>query len=163
MDAGEMGKLFANRDWEKTELGSLEKWPQSLKTSVGIMLKSRFPMFIAWGKSRVFLYNDAYAPILGEKHPGALGRTFFENWNEIWDDIYPSIQKIDRGEAVYFENLPLTMHRHEEGKLEETFFTFSYSPVRDETDNVAGLICTCVETTQQMKAENSLRAAFIQA
>src|SRR5690349_9058626 len=114
-----MGKRIAEFDWANLELGAIEQWPQSLRTSVSIMLQSKFPSFITWGKDRIFLYNDAYAPVLGEKHPKALGRSFYENWSEIWSDLSPLIEKIDRGEAVYFEDLPLWMHRHKEGKLEE--------------------------------------------
>ena len=152
----EIRRLFRERDWSATSLGPAESWPLALKTAVGIMIDSKIPMFIAWGRDRVFLYNAAYAPILGEKHPAALGRTFYENWSEIWPDIHPLIERVDRGEAVYLEDLRLIMHRHLQGRLEETFFTFSYSPIRDETSAVVGLFCACVETTARKRAEEAL-------
>ncbi len=152
----EMKMRFRQLDWAATGLGPSDSWPQSLKTAVGIMLNSQFPMFISWGKDRTFLYNSAYAPILGEKHPSALGRTFYENWQEIWSDIFPLIEKVDQGEALYLEDLRLIMHRHRQGTLEETFFTFSYSPLRNESDEVAGLFCAVVETTARKKLEEVL-------
>ncbi|TCS38330.1 PAS domain S-box-containing protein [Paucimonas lemoignei] len=108
-------------------------------------------MFLAWGKELCFLYNDAYVEILGAKHPWALGRRFQEIWSEIWQDLLPLIDKALAGEAVYHENLPLTMHRH--GYDEPVWFTFSYSPVRDDNGTIAGMYCACVETTEQVLAE----------
>ena len=155
----ECGKLARNIDWSKHTLGPVETWPQTLRIPVALMLDSRFPMFISWGRDRIFLYNDAYAPFLGEKHPKAFGRTFYENWNEIWDDIFPLIEKVDRGEALYFENLKLLMHRHRYGALEETYFTFSYSPIRNEEGNVEGLYCAVVETTETVFRRKELEVS----
>lgn len=152
----ETRKIAQCIDWSKHRLGPLENWPQTLKIAVSLILNSQFPMFVSWGEERVFLYNDAYAPILGEKHPLAFGQTFHENWNEIWDDILPLILKVEKGEAVYLEDLKLVMHRHRFGELEETYFTFSYSPIRDETGIVRGLHCACFETTARKKAEVEL-------
>lgn len=148
---GEVGALIRAHDWSTSPLGHPATWPQSLRTVVELMLNSKFPMFLAWGPELIFLYNDAYAEILGAKHPWALGRRFQEIWSEIWEDLLPSIEKALASEAVYHENLPLTMHRH--GYDEPSWFTFSYSPVRDESGNVAGMYCACVETTEQVLAE----------
>ncbi len=126
-------------------------WEQSLRTVVGLLLNSKFPMFIAWGPELGLLYNDSYAEILGSKHPTAIGGRFQDIWSEIWDDILPSIEQALAGNAVYHENLPLTVNRR--GYDEQTWFTFSYSPVRNEYGNVAGMYCTVVETTRQVLAE----------
>lgn len=119
------------------------------------MLDSGFPMFTAWGPELGFLYNDAYACILGAKHPDALGRRFEDVWPEIWPDILPMVEAAMAGHATYFENLPLVMKR--KGYDEQTWFTFSYSPVRDESGTVAGMFCACTETTDAVMAETALR------
>jgi hypothetical protein len=128
---GKVGALMRSHDWATSPLGDPATWPQSLRPVVGLLLESRFPMFVAWGKELGFLYNDAYADILGEKHPRALGRRFADIWSEIWPDISPLIASAMAGEATYREDLPLIMNRH--GFDEQTWFTFSYSPVRPKT------------------------------
>lgn len=140
-----------SHDWSASCLGHPAAWPQSLRTVVELMLNSKFPMFLAWGPELCLLYNDAYAEILGTKHPRALGRPLQNVWPEIWDDLRPLIGQALAGEASYHQNLPLTMHRH--GYDESVWFTFSYSPVRDESGDVAGMYCACVETTEQVLAE----------
>src|SRR6188474_2024374 len=112
-------------------------------------------MFVAWGQDLGFLYNDPYAEILGGKHPRALGIRFYDIWSEIWPDISPLIDAAMAGEATYREDLPLVMNR--KGYDEQTWFTFSYSPVRDESGNVAGMFCAVSETTQKVLAERALR------
>ena len=112
-------------------------------------------MFVAWGKELGFLYNDAYAEILGAKHPRALGSRFYDIWSEIWTDISPLIDSAMAGEATYREDLPLLMNRR--GFDEQTWFTFSYSPVRDEDGAIAGMFCAVAETTQKIVAEKALR------
>ena len=148
---GVTGALMRTQDWSRSPLGPPAGWPHSLRSIVGVMLNSKFPMFLAWGPELGFLYNDAYSEILGDKHPEALGCRFREIWSEIWDDIQPSVEQALRGHASYYENLPLTIHR--KGYDEQTWFTFSYSPVRDETDQVIGMFCACTETTEQVLAE----------
>ena len=142
-------------DWSSSPLGPPETWPQSLRSVVGLLLQSRFPMFVAWGKGLGFLYNDPYAEILGAKHPRALGIRFHDIWSEIWSDISPLIDAAMAGEASYREDLPLVMNRR--GFDEQTWFTFSYSPVRDESGKVAGLFCAVAETTGRVLAERALR------
>jgi signal transduction histidine kinase/CheY-like chemotaxis protein len=110
-------------------------------------------MFVAWGPELGFLYNDSYAEILGAKHPSALGSRFSDIWSEIWSDISPLIDAAMAGEATYREDLPLVMNR--KGYDEQTWFTFSYSPVRDETGKVAGMFCAVSETTQKVLAERA--------
>jgi PAS domain S-box-containing protein len=148
---GESGALMRANDWSASPLGPPQAWSQSLRAVVGLMLNSKFPMFIAWGEQLSFLYNDSYIDILGTKHPSALGRPFREVWSEIWADLAPLIERALEGEATYVERLPLTMNRR--GYFEQTWFTFSYSPVRDESGAVAGMHCACVEVTAQVLAE----------
>ena len=114
------------------------------------MEHSKFPMFCAWGEQLSFIYNDAYAPILGAKHPDAFGRPFEQVWSEIWPDIAPLVERALAGQASWLEDLPLTMHRH--GFDEATWFTFSYSPALDDDGNIAGIFCACTETTEKVVA-----------
>ena len=153
---GHVGQLMRSHDWSNSPLGSPDAWPQSLRSVVDLMLQSRFPMFVAWGADLGFLYNDPYAEILGAKHPAALGRRFYDIWSEIWPDISPLIDAAMNGHATYREDLPLVMNR--KGYDEQTWFTFSYSPVRDESGKVAGMFCACTETTNRKHAEDALRA-----
>ncbi|GEP12374.1 hypothetical protein MGN01_42190 [Methylobacterium gnaphalii] len=113
-------------------------------------------MFVAFGPELGFIYNDAYAEILGDKHPAALGRRFRDIWPEIWPDIVPLVEKALSGESTWSDDMPLRMNRR--GFDEQTWFTFSYSPVRDEQDRVAGMFCACTETTGRIRAEAALRA-----
>ena len=165
---GEVGAMMRARDWSASPLGHPRGWPQALRTVVGLMINSKFPMFVAWGPELAFLYNDSYRDILGEKHPQALGRRFHDIWSEIWDDIHPLIERALAGEATYADRLYLEMNRH--GYEEPTWFTFSYSPVRDEGGQIAGMYCACVEVTEQVLAEKyrneeneRFRALFEQA
>jgi signal transduction histidine kinase/CheY-like chemotaxis protein len=152
---GRVGALMRQHDWSGSPLGCPDTWPDSLRTVVSLLVQSQFPMFVAWGKDLGFLYNDPYSEILGAKHPAALGRRFYDIWSEIWPDISPLIDAAMAGQATYREDLPLVMNRR--GYNEQTWFTFSYSPVRDETGMVAGMFCACAETTQRVLAERGLR------
>jgi PAS domain S-box-containing protein len=154
---GQTGRMMAGLDWSTSSLGAPETWPQSLRSVVGLLLGSKFPMFVAWGDELGFLYNDAYAEILGAKHPGALGARFREIWSEIWPDISPLIDAALAGEATYREDLPLVMNRR--GYDEQTWFTFSYSPVHDENGRIAGMFCAVAETTGKVLAEQ--RQSFV--
>jgi PAS domain S-box-containing protein len=165
---GAAGQLMRERDWSSSPLGHPGTWPQALRTVVALMLNSKFPMFVAWGPELAFLYNDSYREILGDKHPQSLGRRFHAIWAEIWSDIYPLIERALAGEASYAERMYLEMNRH--GYDEPTWFTFSYSPVRDDTGHIAGMYCACVEVTEQVLAEKyrneeieRFRALFEQA
>lgn len=151
MGGGEVGRLMRSLDWTRSPLGPPRHWPQSLRSVVGLLLNSKFPMFVAWGPDLGFLYNDPYAEILGRKHPGALGARFHQIWTEIWTEISPLIDAAMAGQAIYREDLPLVMNRR--GFDEETWFTFSYSPVRNEEGKVAGMFCAVAETTAKVLAE----------
>jgi len=148
---GEMGALMRAHDWAASSLGVPSGWPQALRTVVSLMLNSKFPMFCAWGTDQTFLYNDPYIDVLGGKHPAALGGKFHEVWSEIWADLQPLSDRALGGEATYWEKLPLLMVRN--GYEEQTWFTFSYSPVRDDQGVIAGVYCACVEVTGQVLAE----------
>jgi signal transduction histidine kinase/CheY-like chemotaxis protein len=152
---GRVGALMRAHDWSRSPLGHPATWPQSLRSVVDLLLQSRFPMFVAWGPELGFLYNDPYADILGAKHPAALGSRFYDIWSEIWPDISPLIDAAMGGVATYREDLPLLMNR--KGYDEQTWFTFSYSPVRDESGRVAGMFCAVSETTNKILAERALR------
>ena len=152
---GKVGELIRAHDWSTSPLGAPQGWPQPLRTVVDLALQSPFPMFVAWGAELGFLYNDAYAEILGSKHPRALGSRFRDIWSEIWADISPLIEAVMAGRAIYREELPLVMNR--KGYDEQTWFTFSYSPVRDEAGQIAGMFCAVSETTRRVLAERALR------
>jgi signal transduction histidine kinase len=148
---GMMGATMRAHDWSASPLGHPRDWPQALRTTVGLILNSKFPMFVAWGDDLGFLYNDSYVAILGDKHPAALGNRFYDVWSEIWDDIHPLIVNALKGEATYIDRLPLKVRRH--GYAEEAWFRFSYSPVRDEDGAVAGMFCAVVEMTGEVLAQ----------
>ncbi|TCJ38864.1 PAS domain S-box protein [Parafrankia sp. BMG5.11] len=152
---GEVASLIRARDWSTSPLGEPGTWPQPLVQAVNLILSSRLPMFLAWGPELGFLYNDAYAVILAEKHPAALGGRFQEIWPEIWPDLLPLVQSALRGEPVYHENQHFVMNR--KGFDEETWFTFSYSAVVDDGGTAQGIFCAVVETTQTVLAERALR------
>ena len=152
---GRVGALMRDLDWSASPLGDPHGWPESLRTVVDLLLHSRFPMFVAWGPQLVFLYNDPYSDILRAKHPRALGARFQDVWSEIWADISPMIAGAMAGEASYHEDLPLVMNRR--GYDEPTWFTFSYSPVRDDNGAVAGMFCACFETTSRIITERAVR------
>ena len=147
---GEMGSHIASFPWERHALGPLEAWPQSLKTAVSLILNSRHPMWIGWGRQMSFLYNDAYLHVLGlAKHPWALGRPASEVWAEIWDVCGPLADKVFRnGEASFVDDVRLFMNRGD--VLEETFYSFSYSPIRDEHGDIAGLFCPSNDVTAKV-------------
>ncbi|MCJ2061741.1 PAS domain-containing protein [Methylobacterium sp. J-088] len=146
-----MGALMRAYDWSTTTLGPKERWPQSLVTLVRVMLNSQQPMFIAWGPDRTLVYNDTYAPMLGGRHPSALGRPFFEIWPEVRDAVGALMDRVFTGDPVHMDDLQLTLHRN--GYPEETHFAFSYTPVFGDDGAVAGLFCACTETTRQVLAE----------
>ncbi|AFY66493.1 signal transduction histidine kinase [Geitlerinema sp. PCC 7407] len=154
---GEMAALMRAHDWTKTPLGPVEHWPQSLRTTLSIILNSGYPMFVWWGKHYANLYNDAYRPVLGaSKHPQFLGQSGKDCWSEIWDAVGGMAERVmTAGEPSWAEDFLLLMDRY--GYLEETYFTFSYSPVRDETGGVGGIFCACIETTKQVLGERRLR------
>ncbi|MGO4288170.1 PAS domain S-box protein [Chitinophaga sp. RAB17] len=148
---GEMGALTRTYPWENTCLGHPETWPQSLRTTLSIILNSRFPMFLWWGAELTCFYNDAYRPSLGNngKHPGALGQPAQEIWAEIWEVIGPQIQQVlSGGGSTWNEDRLIPIYRN--GQLEDVYWTYSYSPVCDEYGEIAGVLVICNETTEKV-------------
>ena len=157
----EMSRRIREHDWSGSALGPLERWPQSLRTAVNLMLGARQPMWLGWGPAASFLYNDAYIDVLSPaKHPWALGRPTAEVWAEIWQQIGPLVRGVfEHGEASFVDDLRLFMNRGD--FIEETWYSFSYSPIRDESGVVAGLFCPCNETSA--KVIGARRLATLQA
>src|SRR4051812_206747 len=153
---GEMGERIRTLDWSKTPLGPIEQWPQSLKTSVSTSLGCAFPIVLLWGSELVLVYNDEYRPVLGAKHPAALGQPVAKAWAGIWDVIGPMLNHVmQHGDATRSRDLLLMMVRH--GYPEETYFSFSYSPIQAENGRVGGVFCPCIETTDKVIGERRLR------
>lgn len=154
---GEVGKLMRACHWDQTSLGSPADWSQSLRTTLSIILNSKFPMFLFWGSEHLCFYNDAYRPSLGNdgKHPNALGRPGVEVWPEIWDVIKPLITRVMAGgEATWSEDQLIPIYRNR--RLEDVYWTFSYSPVSDESDQITGVFVTCTETTKAVQSRQAL-------
>ncbi|MDV2992458.1 MAG: Sensor histidine kinase RcsC [Chroococcidiopsis sp. SAG 2025] len=155
LGGGEMGARMREKDWLKTPLGAPQQWSQSLKTAVRIMLTSRQPMFVWWGEELINLYNDAYKSIAGGKHPEALGQPAAVVWREIWDWVSPRAESaMLNNEGTYDESLLLVMERN--GYPEETYYTFSYSPIPDDDGGTGGIICANTDDTQRVIGERQL-------
>ncbi len=155
---GEMGALIRSYHWSDSPLGEPGSWPQSLKTAISIILHSKFPMFLFWGPDLICFYNDAYRPSLGQngKHPSMLGSRAVDSWQEIWSHIKPQIdQVLAGGEASWNEDQLLPIYRN--GKLEDVYWTFSYSSVCDESGMPAGVFVTCTETTDKVVTQQQLQ------
>jgi two-component sensor histidine kinase len=141
-------------DWSSNPLGPIPQWSQSLRTLSAAVLESAFPQCIVWGPERTTLHNDAFLPLLGRK-PLAQGRPFDEVWQEAWPAIGPFAERAYAGEATFIEDFPLLVHRS--GFSEQTYFTFCYSPIRDDNGHVAGILDTVIETTAKVRAEQRAR------
>lgn len=149
-----MGELIRSMDWTNTPLGPVDSWPQSLRATVSLCLASNFPISLVWGPQHVQIYNDGYWPICGEKHPYSMGQDFTECWASAWPVIGEAFARALTGETSFLEDQRIFLDRY--GYLEETFFTFSFSPIRDET-GVAGLFHPVTETTSRMLSERRTR------
>ena len=148
---GEMGELIRSKDWKNSSIGSIENWSPSLRTTLSIILNSKFPMFLFWGPDLTCFYNDAYRTILGTngKHPIMLGGRAEDFWQEVWGDIKPLIDSVlGGGEASWSEDQLLPIFRN--GRMEDVCWTFSFSAVNDEHGDACGVFVTCVETTKQV-------------
>ena len=155
---GEMSRLCRAMDWSSTPLGPVSGWSYSLRTTVHTVLHSRHPMFLFWGPELVQFYNDGYRPSLGRggRHPRALGMRGEEFWTDIWDIIGPQTHQVmTTGEATWHENQLVAIERN--GRMEEVYWTYSYSPVRDDDGSIGGTLVVCQETTPSVLSERRLR------
>lgn len=157
---GEMGERTRLFDWAQTIIGSPDQWPQSLRATLSILLNTKSPMFLWWGPELIQFYNDAYRPSLGDngKHPAALGQKGPDCWPEIWPTIQPLIdQVLSGGEAIWDEDQLIPIYRN--GKLEDVYWTFGYSAVKEESGRPAGVLVICAETTNAVKDRQKLKAS----
>ncbi len=153
---GEMAELIRAKDWSQTPLGPIETWPQSLRTAVSLCLASNFPINLIWGPQNTQIYNDGYRVVCGEAHPTALGQDYSVTWESAWPAIGEPFARARNGETSFLENQRMFLTRN--GYLEETFFTFSLSPIRDESGGIGGLFHPVTETTRTILAERRTRA-----
>ena len=159
---GEVRALCRELDWAGTPLGPVEDWPQSLRTSVSICLASGFPMMVMWGPDLVQIYNDAFPPVLHDKHPAALGQRARDCWPELWELIGPMYRSVlDTGQAVFWEDQLFQPRRR--GYVEEAYFTFSYSAIPDGSQRPAGIFVTCIETTAHVLSRAERQSAVREA
>src|SRR4028119_1732182 len=153
---GEMGALIRSRDWSLSALGGVEKWSQSLKTAIGLVLGSPYPMFIWWGDQMINLYNDAYIPILGQRHPEALGESAFNVWPDVWEVVGPQAEAVlKEGKSSWNKEALLIVERN--GYPEERYFTFSYSPVPASDGTPGGVFGAVTEETERVLNDRRLR------
>ena len=162
---GEAGALIRAKDWAATSLGPPGDWPGPLRTLTSLLLSSGQPMFLAWGAERIWFYNDAFVPILGRKHPQAMGRRSAEVWSEAWEVLQPLFASVFSGQPVHMDDYAIMLDRH--GELQEAHFAFSYTPVLGDDGKVTGLFGACLETTAQViatrekeEAESRLHSAL---
>jgi len=149
-NSGEIRDLVIDHDWSKTSIGEIEDWPLSLRITLADILHSSFPMFLFWGDDFLCFYNEAFRPSLGVngKHP-AIGKKAIVVWGEIWHIIGPLIQKVVvTHEPVWFEDQLVPFYRN--GRVEDIYWTFSYSPAFGEDNEVKGVLVTCMETTKSV-------------
>jgi signal transduction histidine kinase len=169
IDGGEVGALMRSKDWRNSDIGSPDTWPESLRNAISLLLHSRFAMFLWWGEEMIMFYNDAYLPILGKKHPGALGSKGHEIWSEVWPEIKPMAHEVlHQKKATLAEDQMLQINRH--GYIEQAYFTYSHSPVLLNTGEVGGVFCVVTETTEKVLSiakiknrEQQLQHLFTQA
>lgn len=151
-----VASLLDVTDWASGPLGPRSEWPACLHAAIGIMLPSQAQIVMFWGQEFVALYNDIYAPTIGNKHPHAFGRPAREYWNELWDDLEPLLKRVlDKGETIAAKDRPFYIERH--GYPETVYFDISYSPVTDQDGIVRGVFCIVNETTERVKADAALR------
>ena len=158
---GEMGGLMRAHQWARTSLGPPHNWPASLRTALRLLLNSGHPMYIWWGRELLCFYNDAYRCSIGaDRHPSSLGRPGREVWAEIWPIIGPQIEHVMSGRGATWNRnhlVPITRN----GRVEQVYWTYSYNPIDDESapTGVGGVLVICTETTEQVLAEQAMRAA----
>jgi PAS domain S-box-containing protein len=152
---GAVHALLRETDLARSPLGDPAGWPGPLRTVLELMLNSHAAMFLVWGPQHTFLYNDAYLPVLGAKHPRALARPMEESWGEVWDAVGPLLARTYAGESLHFTRHPFTIARN--GGMDPAWFDFSYTPVYIDKDKVGGALCVLTEVTHQVRAERALQ------
>lgn len=152
---GEMAERIRAHDWASTALGAAETWPPSLRATISLILGCGFPMIVLWGRDLIQVYNDGYRDLMGMKHPAGLGQPTRACWPEVWHINAPIYEGVWGGETFTFEDAlyPLTRSGH----LEDAWFTLTYSPLRDDAGEIAGILVTLVETTARVRADRALR------
>ncbi|MGG7579562.1 response regulator [Rhizobium sp. Nf11,1] len=155
---GKIGELLRHPAFDAVGLGPAESWPASLKHIAEMVLNSRQPKFVAWGPDLAFLYNDAYVPVFPDRHPAALGRPFREVWADIWEQFSPIVASTLEGRPQLFKELLIPMRR--DGRTEDTWFTFSYTPLRDDDGAIAGILCATLDVTDQVAAKRGEKLAL---
>ncbi|MBX4906522.1 MULTISPECIES: response regulator [Rhizobium] len=155
---GKIGELLRHPAFDAVGLGPVESWPASLKHIAEMVLNSRQPKFVAWGPDLAFLYNDAYVPVFPDRHPAALGRPFREVWADIWEQFSPIVASTLEGRPQLFKELLIPMRR--DGRTEDTWFTFSYTPLRDDDGTIAGILCATLDVTDQVAAKRGEKLAL---
>lgn len=148
------GQAIRQLDWTSSPLGPISNWSNSLRTTVGAILDSAFPQCLLWGPQRITIHNDAFLPILGYKPP-AIGRPFDDVWAEVWHIIEPLVERAYAGEPTFIEDYALVVQRR--GRPEQVYFTFCYSPIRDDDGHIAGMLDTVIETTAKVQAQQQAR------
>ena len=155
-DGGQTGAVMRSVDWKHSSMGAPALWPQSLKNAIRLILDNAAPMYIAWGKGLVQFYNDGYLPILGQnKHPCAIGASTRETFREIWPMVGPMFDQVLKGQSIFNEDLNLPLERN--GKISDSYFTFSYSPLRDDNGIVAGVFVVAFETTSKVISHQEIQ------
>jgi two-component sensor histidine kinase len=153
---GQMAEQISSFDWANTSLGPMDAWPRALRNVVSTVLASRQPICFWWGPELLQIHNDDYLPLLADRVDKALGRPFQEVWADVWDGVRPFVEEAMTGRGTWAENLPLKMVRH--GSIQETFWTFSYSPLHDDEGRIVGLMNIVTETTDAVRDRNALSA-----
>lgn len=155
LQGGDLPQLVRTHDWASTPLGPIETWSQPLATLVQVILSSAHPMFVVWGQEQTFIYNDGLVPVLGNKHPRALGGSYLEVWHDIRENLAPLVARVLEGEAIQLEDIPFTLGR--KGSPEEANFSFSFTPIKALSGTVEGFLCVFTETTGHVLADRRLR------
>lgn len=153
----EAGRTIKDMDWGATPLGPIEQWPAALKIHLNLILNFPESMYLLWGPELLFFHNDAYAPILGPRRDAAMGARMQELWSDVWDQVQPFAERALNGQPYHCEDMPLTMARY--GAIERTWWSFSFSPMIDEHNQVVGLFCVTNETTRRVLDQRALRAS----
>ncbi|MBC2773024.1 PAS domain-containing protein [Rhizobium sp. AQ_MP] len=158
---GQMVEEIRAFDWGATSLGPIDTWPMSLMTTLRLVLMTRQPMCFWWGDELLQFHNDAYLPMLAGRETSALGQPFRDYWADVWEGIEPFVRRAQSGEGTWMENLPLQIRR--DGVMQDSFWTFSYSPLYDDQGLIAGLLNVVTETTHAVVDRQALQEAYVEA